>query len=72
MKPFLKQYCKHYKSFPVQSTYGQKHCLVKQELVRKKIFAHAIRFSVLISNFHHEHCSPLVLSISEKVANECI
>lgn len=56
----------------MQSAYGQKHCLVKQELVRKKILAHAIQFSVLISNFHHEHCSPLALSMSEKVANECI
>lgn len=37
IKPFLKQYCKHYKSFPVQSIYGQKHCLLKQVLVRKKI-----------------------------------
>lgn len=40
IKPFLKQYSKHYKSFSVQSIYGQKRCLVKQELLRKKIVYH--------------------------------
>lgn len=37
IKPFLKQYYKFYKSFPLQSICGQKHCLVKQVLVRKII-----------------------------------
>lgn len=40
IKPFLKHYSKHYKSFSVQSIYGQKRCLVKQELLRKKIVYH--------------------------------
>lgn len=71
IKPFLKQYCKHYKSFPVQSIYGQNILLSETSAGKKEHFLPlATQFSGLINNLYPEHRSFQVSSTSENVANK--
>lgn len=72
IKPFLKQYCKHYKTFPVQSIYGRKHCSSETSAGKREYsLPLATSFSGLVTNLLPEHCSFQMLSTSENVANEC-
>lgn len=71
IKPFLKQYCKHYKSFLVQSIYGQNILLSETSAGKKEHFLPlATQFSGLINNLYPEHRSFQVSSTSENVANK--
>lgn len=71
IKPFLKLCCKYYKSFPVQSIYGQKLLSETSAGKKENCLPFATQFSGLVSNLHPKHCSFQALSTSENVANEC-